>query len=124
MAQKIALDFLLDGVREFHSSVGEELDAVVVIRVVRSGDDSAGLKIVLSNQASNAGRCNDAREGHGSTCFAQAAGKNGGDVRARFTGIHTDEDMRAAMLAGQVLAERETCRVKSGVVQRRNAGDT
>jgi hypothetical protein len=42
--------------------VGEELYAVVLIRIVRRGNDHTGLKIILANEASDAGGSYDAGE--------------------------------------------------------------
>jgi hypothetical protein len=112
-----------DGIGEFHSSVREELYAVVVKRVVRGGDDHAGLKIILANEAGDAGSGDNASERDGSAALGQAGGEDRGDVWARFAGVHADEDASRANLAKEISSERATGGKESSVVKRRGAGD-
>ena len=44
-----------DGIGELHAFMREEFDAVVLIRIVRSGDDNANMKIVVADKAGDAG---------------------------------------------------------------------
>jgi hypothetical protein len=112
-----------DGIGEFHSSVREELYAVVVKRVVRGGDDHAGLKIILANEAGDAGSGDNASERDGSAALGQAGGEDRGDVGARFAGVHADEDASRANLAKEISGKRATGSKESSVVKRRGAGD-
>ena len=44
-------------------------------------------------------------------------------MRTGFARVHANEDVSCAMLASQILAERASSGVESGVVQRRRARD-
>ena len=46
---------LFDGIGELHAFMRKEFDAVVLIRIVRCGDDDADMKIVVADKAGNAG---------------------------------------------------------------------
>jgi len=88
---------------------------------VRGGDDHAGLKIILANQARHAGSSDHAGKSNACPRLREAGGKQGSDVRAGFAGVHADEDVRFAMLALEIGAERAPGGEESGVVQRRRA---
>src|SRR5215472_12169979 len=55
MLQNIGFQLLLNRVGKFHARMREELHAVVLKRIVRSGNDHAGLKIILPNETSDTG---------------------------------------------------------------------
>jgi hypothetical protein len=112
-----------DGIGEFHSSVGEKLNAVVVKRIVRSGNDHAGFEIVLAHEAGDTGSGDDASEGNRSAALSQAGGEDGSDVRAGFAGVHADEDAGGTDFADEIGGERKAGRKESCVVKRRGAGD-
>ena len=62
MFENVRFESLFDRVRELHACVGEKLYAVVVIRIVRCGNDDAGLKIILADEAGDAGCGDNARK--------------------------------------------------------------
>ena len=74
MAEDAGFQGFFDGVGKFHSGVGEKFDAIVVIGIVGCGDYDAGLKIVLADQAGDAGSGDDSGEGHGGAAFGEASG--------------------------------------------------
>lgn len=122
MLENLGFDDFFDGIGKFHPGMREKFYAVIVIRIVRSGDDHSGLEIILPDQASDAGGGDDAGEGHGGARLRETRGENGSDVRAGFAGVHADERVRGAVFAAKVCAEGAAGGVKSGVVQRRGAG--
>ena len=124
MLEDIGFESLLDRIRKFHSGVREELDAIVVIRIVRSGDNHAGLKIVLTHEAGDPRSGDDPGEGDGNTGLRKARGEKGGDMRAGFARVHTDEGVRLRSVAAQISAERTADGIKRGVVERRSSGNT
>jgi len=72
MLEDVGFESFLNGIREFHARVGEEFNAIVVKRVVRSGDDNAGLEITLPDEARDAGSSNNTGEGDGSAGLREA----------------------------------------------------
>src|SRR5438128_6841666 len=99
MLENSGFDFLFDGIGEFHAFVREEFDAIVVIRIVRSGDDHADVKIILANEASDA-RCGEnSRGGNGSAAVYEARSDDGGNVRTGFAGVRADERVGRSMIA-------------------------
>jgi len=63
--QDAGFNFLFNGVGELHAFVGEEFDAVILIRIVGCRDHHAGVKIVVADQASDAGSGKDSGERDG-----------------------------------------------------------
>ena len=116
MLEDVGFESFFDGIRELHACVREKFYTVVVIRIVGSGNDDAGLKIVLADEASYAGGSDDTCKGYGPTGLRKACGEESGDVRAGFTGIHADEHAGSGVLAEQIRSERATRGIKSGVV--------
>src|SRR5439155_1339529 len=114
----------IDIVREFHARVRKKLHAVVLKRIVRSGNHDAGLKVVLAHQASDARGSNDSREGHRCAGLREPCGEKRSDVRAGLARVHADQNMRCAMLALQVAAEGAPRGIECGVIERRRAGGT
>ncbi len=123
MFENVAFQFFFDGVWEFHPGVGKKLYAVVVIGIVRRGNHHAGMKIILANEAGDAGSSDDAGKSDGSASLREARGDKIGDVGAGFAGVHPDEDVSGVVVAAQMCAEGAAGGVKSGVVERRGAGD-
>ena len=104
--------------------MGEKFDAIVVKRIVRSGDDYAGFEIVLANQAGDAGSGDDSSEGHGAASGGDSGGENCGDVRAGFAGVHSEEDAGVLVFAAKINGESAAGGVERGVVKWRSAGET
>jgi len=90
MFEDASFDFFLHGIRKLHAFVGEEFDAIVLIRIVRGGNDDTDVKIVQTNEASDTGSSENSGERNGSAPFEQTSGDNGGDVRAGFARVSTD----------------------------------
>jgi len=123
MFENINFQFFFDGVWKFHPGVGEELYAVVVIGIVRRGNHDAGMKIVLANEAGDAGGSDDAGKSDRSARLREACGEERSDVGAGFAGVHPDEDVSGVVFAAQICAEGTAGGAKRGVVERRGAGD-
>jgi len=123
MLEDAGFELFLDGVGEFHTGVGEELDPIVLKGVVGGGNDHACLKIALADEAGHAGGGDDSRKSNSCAGFGEASGENGGDVGAGFAGVHADEDMGGAVFAVEIGAEGAADGKESGVVERRSAGD-
>ena len=124
MLENLSFEFFFEGIRKFHSCMGEKFYTIVVKRIVRGGDDDARLKIVLADEAGNAGSGDDTGEGDGGARLAKSGGEKSGDVRTRFTGVHPDEDIGGAMFALEGIGQGAASGVESGVIQWRSAGDT
>jgi hypothetical protein len=123
MLEDVGFKSFFDGVRELHARVRKKLYAVVLIRIVGSGNDHAGLKIILADEAGDAGRSDDAGKGDGGTGLRETRGEESGNVRAGLSCVHADKNVSGGVLAEQISGERTAGGVKSGVVERRSAGD-
>ena len=123
MFQNSRFDSLLDGVRKLHAFVGKQFDAVVLIRIVGSGDDDADVKIVLPDETSDTGSGDDASKGNGSAALDEAGGDDGRDMRAGFAGVRADEGVRRRVVAMEVFGDGKADGKESGVVERRSSGD-
>jgi hypothetical protein len=123
MLKDVRFESFFDGIRELHACVREKLYAVVVIGIVGSGNNNAGLKIILADEAGDAGGGNDARKSDGRALMGEAGGKECGDMRAGFARVHADEDASRGMFANQIGRERTARGEESRVVERRSAGD-
>jgi len=104
--------------------VGEEFDAIVLIRIVRGGNDDTDVKIVPTNEASDTGSSENSGERNGSAPFEQTSGDNGRDVRAGFARVSTDQCVRRTVIAVKVFGDGKAKREESGIIERRSAGDT
>src|SRR5713226_5385342 len=113
MLEDILFQDFLDRIGKLHAHIGKEFYAIVVVRIVGSGNHDAGLKTFLADQARHARRGNDAGEIDG----------HAGDVRAGFAGVHAEEHVRRGTGLFEISAERAAGGVQGGVVQRRGAGD-
>lgn len=123
MLEDIGFEFFLDGIREFHAGVREKFYAIVVIGIVRSGNDDAGVKIVLADEASYTWSRDNTGESDRGASLLEASGKQSGDVGTGFTRVHADENVSSGMFAQQVSGEGATCGEESGVVKRGSAGN-
>jgi hypothetical protein len=123
MLEDVGFKSFFDGVRELHARVRKKLYAVVLIRIVGSGNDHAGLKIILADEAGDAGRGNDTSKGDGAAGLRETRGEESGDVRAGFSRVHADENVSGGVLAEQISGERTAGGIKGSVVERRSAGD-
>jgi hypothetical protein len=123
MLEDVRFELLFDGIGKLHAGVGEKLYAVVLIRIVGSGNDDAGLKIILADETSDAGSGNDAGKSDRGAGFGESSGEEGGDVRAGFASVHADENMSRGMFAEKIGGERAADGEKSGVIEGRSARD-
>src|SRR5882762_503516 len=121
--QDASFELFFDSVGEFHTGVRKQLHTIVFKGIVRGGDDHAGLKIILPHQTSHAGSGDHASEGHRRASLREARRKQGGDVRAGFASVHSDEGVSGAMFALEIRAESAPRGVEGSVVQRRRARD-
>jgi len=108
----------------FIPGMRKKLYAIILKRIMGSGDDHAGVKIVLPDQTCNSGSCQNSRQGDIHAGIAQTRRKSGGDVRPRFAGIDTDERVRCLMFLVEINAHRRPTRMKSRIIEWRRAGNT
>lgn len=123
MLEDVRFESLFDRVRELHTCVGEKLHAVIVVGIVRGGNDDAGLKIVLANEAGDAGCGDDACKGNRTAGLREPGGEEGGNVWARFARVHADENVGGGVFAKQICSEGAASCEKGGVIERRRAGN-
>jgi len=123
MLQDVGFERFLDGIGEFHARVREELYSVVVIRIVRRGDDHAGLKIILADETRHARRRYDARASNRGAAMNKAGGKERANVWPGFARVHADERVGFRVFAAQESADGAADRVKGGVVERKSSGN-
>jgi len=121
--ENVSFEHFFDGVGKLHARVGEELDAIVLVRIVGSRDHDASLKIILADKASDARSGDDARESHGAAPLRDAGGEESGDVRAGFAGVHADENVCGGVFAKQIVGKRAADSKESGVVEGWCAGN-
>jgi len=121
--EDVGFEDFFDGVWELHACVREKFYTVVVVRIVGGGDDDAGLKIILADEAGYAGSGDDAGKGYGCAGLREARGEESGDVGAGFAGVHADEHVSGGMFAEQIGGERAAGGEESGVIERRGAGN-
>jgi hypothetical protein len=123
MLEDVSFEGFFDGIRELHARVGEKLYTIVVIRIVRGGNDDAGLKIILADEAGDAGRSNDAGKSNGRTGLRESGGEKSGNVGAGFARVHADENVGGGVFAKQICSEGAASCEKGGVIERRRAGN-
>jgi hypothetical protein len=124
MLEDIGFEGFFDGVWELHACVREKFYTVVMERIVGSGNDNAGLKVILADETSDARRGYDACKSYRPACLRDSSGKKSGDVRARFARVHANEDVSGGMFAEQIGGEGTAGGEESGVVERRSAGNS
>ena len=96
------LELILDGIRQLVAIAAEELDAVVVERVVRGRDDDARLGLVLAREVGDGRRRDDAREHGAAACRADAGRQRRLEHLARDARVAADDDERLLL---RLLAE-------------------
>jgi hypothetical protein len=121
MSENIGFERFFYGIGKLHACVREELYAIVVVRIVGSGDDNASLEIVLADETSNARRGDDAGKGDGRASLRETSGEESGNVGAGFASVHADENVCGGALTEEIRGERTASSIKSGVVERRSA---
>jgi hypothetical protein len=123
MLEDVGFESFFYGIRELHASVREKLYAIVVVRIVGRGNNDAGLEIILADEASYTGRGDDACKSYRRASLGEPGGEESGDVGAGFASVHADENVRGGVFAKQIGGERAARGEKSGVVERRSAGN-
>ncbi len=118
MPQNFRFDLFLDLVGKLHSRAGEELHAIVVVGIVRSGNHHAGRKSLFAHQAGDSGRGDYPRKGVASALFGQPGGDLGGDMGPGFAGVHADQHARLLVAQPEVASEAAAHPVKGLVVER------
>ncbi len=121
--ENVGFQLFFDRVGELHAGVREKLDAIVLIGIVRCGDDDTCLKIILANEAGDAWGGDYTSESYGRPSVLEACSEESGDVRAGFAGIHANEGVGSGVLAEEIGGERTAGGKKSRVVERRGAGN-
>src|SRR5256885_201323 len=99
MFQDSRFDSFLDRVWKLHPFVGKQFDAVVLIRIVGSGNDDANVEIILANEASDAGSGKNAGEGNGSAALNEASGYDGRYVGTGLASVSPNERVGRGMIA-------------------------
>ena len=99
MFQDSRFDSFLDRVWKLHPFVGKQFDAVVLIRIVGSGNDDTNVEIILANEAGDAGSGKYASEGNGSAALNEASSDDGRYVGAGLAGIRTNERVGRRVVA-------------------------
>lgn len=88
------LELILDGIRQLVAVAAEELDAVVVERIVRGRDDDAGLSLMLACEVCDGRRRDDAGEHRAAARRADAGRQRRLEHLARDARIAADDDER------------------------------
>ena len=106
------LDFRFDRVGKFHAARGNQLDAIIVIRIVRRGNHHAGGESFIANEPGHARSCEHARGNRLRACRREASGETFFDVRAGFARVAADQHRFARLSRSgrlrtmQIMAER------------------
>jgi len=99
MFQDSRFDSFLDRVWKLHSFVGKQFDAVVLVRIVGSGNDDANVEIILADEAGDAGSGEYASEGNGSAALDEASSNDGRYVGTGLAGVSPNESVGRGMIA-------------------------
>src|SRR5580658_2507706 len=97
MFEDVRFEDFFDRIREFHARVRKKFYPVVLVGIVGGGNNDAGLKIILADQAGYTGSGDDARESYGGAGLLESCGEQSGDVRTGFAGVHADEHVSGGM---------------------------
>ena len=103
--------------------MGKEFDAIVLVRIVGSGDDDANVEIVVADEASNAGSSENSGKRDGSAALRESRSDYGGNVGAGFAGIGANEGVRRGVIAMEIFSYRAAEGKDCGVVKGRNPWD-
>ena len=116
-------DCVLDVIAKLVSVVAKDLDAIVLPRIVRGGDDDAGGKIARSRQVSNARGRDDPSFDRLHSLRRQAARQHLGNPFTRFPRVLPNDNLHARMLRRQPNAERAPDNFDCPAVKRILAGN-
>ena len=112
-----------NGVGELHTCVRKKLDAVVLIGIVGGGDDNAHVKIVVADEAGNAGRSQNPGEGNGSPALREPGSCYRSNMRTGFSSVGANKSVRRGVVAVKVFRNGAAEGKKRGVVEGRNSRD-
>ena len=97
MLEDVQFELFFHGVGEFHARMRKQLYPVVLKWIVRSGNNHAGLKIILANEAGHAGSGDHSGKGHRRASLRQSRCQERSNVRSGFARVHADKDMSRTM---------------------------
>jgi len=116
-------DLFFDGIRKLHAFVREKLNPVVLIGIMRGGNDDTNVVVVVADETSYAGSGEDSSERDRGTALLEAGGDYRSDMRAGFAGISADESVRRGVIAMQKFGHGAAKCEQSGVVERGSSRD-
>ena len=123
MFQDSRFNSFLDRVRELHPFVRKQFNAVVLVGIVGSGNHDTNVKIILADEAGDAGSGEYASKGDGSATLNEAGGYDGRDVGTGFASIGTDEGVGRGVVAVEIFGDGKADGEESGVVERGSSGN-
>jgi hypothetical protein len=118
VTEDLLLDQMLFFIRQFVTGMAEDLDAVILVRIMRGGDHHASGESSGASQIRHAGRSDDARGNRADVPLREAGGHLRGDPRSGFARVHADEHGGARRRAAQVARERHAKGVHRCRIQR------
>jgi len=119
----VRFDLFLDGIGELHAFMRKKFYAVVLVRIVRGGDHDADVKIILADEASDAGSGKNSRKGNGGAVVEKASGDDAGDMRTGFARVSADERVGRRMIAMKKLRNGAAKGKESAVIEGSGTGD-
>ena len=123
MLKYARFDLFFRGVWELHAFVREELDPVVLKRIVRGRNDDANMKVIVANETSDAGCGQDAGKRDRSTARQEACGDDTGNVWAGFAGVRADQGVGRSVVAVKIFRNGDAESKKRSVVEGRSSWD-
>jgi hypothetical protein len=123
MFENASFDFLFRGIGKLHAFVGEEFDAVVLIRIVGGRDDDPNMKIIVADEAGDAGGSENTGKRNGGSALEKTSGDDAGDVRTGFAGVRANQRVRRRMVAMKKFGNGKAQSKESGVIERRGPRD-
>ena len=119
----MSLEHMLLLIRQLEAGMIDDLDAVVLVRIVRRGNHHASGERADLRDVSEAGRGDQTGEARADAFALQPAGNVFGDPGAGFARVHTDHDFGGKAMHADPLRQRHADGKSSGAVQRIIAGD-
>ena len=118
-----AEDFLLDevffGIGQFEAVVAEDLEAVVLVGIVRGGDNHAGDERTGAREVGDAGSGDDAGIMYANALAGQASGHHLRDPRSALARVGADQDLRVRGMGGGIFTERDAECIDCRGIQRK-----
>src|SRR5260370_25940430 len=91
MFKDVFFENFLNRIWEFHPGIGEELHAVVVKRIVRGGNDHAGLETSLAHKARDTRSSDNPGEVDRHSHVAKSRSQKRRDARTGLASIHPNQ---------------------------------